>query len=293
MSAIKPGDIIIFEAGDSWLSRCIATLTDSNVSHAAMRYTGENMVEMGASGIQLNNCQESSSGDKAYLMRLNPEKDPALLTAAAKHYLDECVQYDFPDLVFFAGLLIFRHVRPTPQWKMITDMILNQACAELDKLLNILIHKKNPSPVMVCSQLVYQCYLDCGDDYKIKLEDELLQSVCMNKIRLADLVNNPAFLSAGDDSDMSPKPYFNLENAAHDLFYAMEESDCFYDTCLLTADELNSTLNRVKRFLDTIEHILECAGIDVEVPALFIAPSDLLYHAVNLKQYDTVYISRK
>ncbi len=82
--------------------------------------------------------------------------------------------------------------------------VLNQACAELDKLLNILIHKKNPSPVMVCSQLVYQCYLDCGDDYKIKLEDELLQSVCMNKIRLADLVNNPAFLSAGDDSDMSP-----------------------------------------------------------------------------------------
>ena len=37
MITMKPGDVIIFEAGDSWLSKCIAKLTNSTVSHAAIR----------------------------------------------------------------------------------------------------------------------------------------------------------------------------------------------------------------------------------------------------------------
>ena len=40
MITMKPGDVIIFEAGDSWLSKCIAKLTNSTVSHAAIRYSG-------------------------------------------------------------------------------------------------------------------------------------------------------------------------------------------------------------------------------------------------------------
>ena len=37
MITMKPGDVIIFEAGDSWLSKCIAKLTNSTVSHAAIQ----------------------------------------------------------------------------------------------------------------------------------------------------------------------------------------------------------------------------------------------------------------
>ena len=115
MITMKPGDVIIFEAGDSWLSKCIAKLTNSTVSHAAIRYSGDNMIEMGGNGIQLSRCRETAhGGEKAYLLRLSPEKDPAPLIAAAKRYLDEDVQYDYPDLIFFAGLLIYRTVRPTP-----------------------------------------------------------------------------------------------------------------------------------------------------------------------------------
>ena len=36
MGNLQSGDILIFEAGDNWLSKCIAKLTNSNVSHAAM-----------------------------------------------------------------------------------------------------------------------------------------------------------------------------------------------------------------------------------------------------------------
>ena len=51
MITMKPGDVIIFEAGDSWLSKCIAKLTNSTVSHAAIRYSGDKMIEMGRNGI--------------------------------------------------------------------------------------------------------------------------------------------------------------------------------------------------------------------------------------------------
>ena len=46
------------------------------------------------------------------------------MIAAAKRYLDEDVPYDYPDLIFFAGVLIYRTVRPTPRWQKITDLIL-------------------------------------------------------------------------------------------------------------------------------------------------------------------------
>ena len=190
MITMKPGDVIIFEAGDSWLSKCIAKLTNSTVSHAAIRYSGDNMIEMGGNGIQLSSCRETAhGGEKAYLLRLSPEKDPAPLIAAAKRYLDEDVQYDYPDLIFFAGLLIYRTVRPTPRWQKITDLILNMACRELDKLLNKVIHKGDV-PVMVCSQLVYQCYADCGSGYRIMLKDGLLEAGHPGTICLADMLDD-------------------------------------------------------------------------------------------------------
>ena len=57
--------------------------------------------------------------------------------------------------------------------KQITDLILNMACRELDKLLNKVIHKGDV-PVMVCSQLVYQCYADCGSGYRIMYDNEFM-----------------------------------------------------------------------------------------------------------------------
>lgn len=113
MANLQPGDILIFEAGDNWLSKCIAKLTDSNVSHAAMCYQDGTMVEMGSRGMVCSTCKQAEKGDSAYLLRLDPEQDAAPLLAAAKLYLDETVYYDYPDLVFFAGLIIYRAIRST------------------------------------------------------------------------------------------------------------------------------------------------------------------------------------
>lgn len=300
MVKMKPGDIIIFQAGDNWLSKCIAKLTDSNVSHAAIRYADENMIEMTKAGIQKNGCYQSESGECAYLLRLSPEKDMNPVLEAANKYLNAQVRYDFPDLVFFAGLLIYRKVRPTKQWQELTDIILNVACEWLDKVIDRIISKGNPAPAMVCSQLVYQCYLDGGDDYKIILKDPLLQKANLNvnvssgNICLADIIQ----ISENEDIDNATAHHvnvseqvnnFDIEEIAKKMYDAM--TDINSETVEIMA--LNGTINNAKRFLDSLNKLLEMINVNIPVPALFVAPSDLLYHTENLKQYATTKIDRE
>lgn len=298
MSNLQSGDILIFEAGDNWLSKCIAKLTDSNVSHAAMCYQDGTIVEMGSHGIVCSTCKEAENGDNAYLLRLNPKQDAAPLLAAAKEYLDEKVSYDYPDLVFFAGLIIYRAVRSTKRWQKITDYILELACAELDKMINKLIHKDGKK-AMVCSQLVYQIYLDCGKDYKIQIHDGLLQTENMlsapELICLADLaaesdsipVENTVVTESIASAEWKEP---DMDAVFRELYDALEENG--QEDCELCAsNDLNGLIDKAGKFLDKMEEILDRAGIELPVRALFVAPSDLL-KADNLDHKGTVQISR-
>lgn len=296
MSNLKSGDILVFEAGDNWLSKCIAKLTNSNVSHAAMYYQDETMVEMSSKGIVCSTCKEAAEGSNAYLLRLTPEQDAAPLLAAAKEYLDEGVYYDYPDLVFFAGLIIYRAVRSTKRWQKITDYILELACVELDKMLNKLIHKDGKK-AMVCSQLVYQIYQDCGEDYKIQIHDGLLQegNMLSEQVCLAELAAKsdavPADNSVTQDRLVSgefPEP--DKEAIFKEFYGAMEESEQG-DCELCASNDLSSLVDKAKKFLDKVEELLERAGVELPVYALFVAPSDLL-KADNLDNKGTVQITR-
>lgn len=296
MSNLQSGDILVFEAGDNWLSKCIAKLTNSNVSHAAMCYQDETMVEMSSRGMVCSTCKEAAGGDNAYLLRLDPKQDAAPLLAAAKEYLDEGVYYDYPDLVFFAGLIIYRAVRSTKRWQKIMDYILELACAELDKMLNKLIHKDGKK-AMVCSQLVYQIYLDCGEDYKIQIHDGLLQdgNALSEKVCLAELAAKidpvPVDDAVTRDS-LAPVelPEPDMEDIFKELYGAMEESE--QEDCVLCAsNDLNDLADKAKKFLDKVEKILERAGVELPVYALFVAPSDLL-KADNLDNKGMVQITR-
>lgn len=298
MANLQCGDILIFEAGDNWLSKCIAKLTDSNVSHAAMCYQDGTMVEMGSRGMVCSACREAAGGDNAYLLRLDPEQDAAPLLAAAKGYLDEKVYYDYPDLVFFAGLIIYRAVRATKRWRIIMDYILELACMELDKMLNKLIHKDGKK-AMVCSQLVYQIYLDCGEKYKIQIHNGLLQQSDLladpGLVCLADLAAEvdavPAEQAATADSLAAEEIEApDMEAVFKELYGAMEESE--QEDCELCASaDLGGLVDKAKKFLDKMEDILERAGVELPVYALFVAPSDLL-KAQNLDHKGTVQIKR-
>lgn len=297
MGNLQSGDILVFKAGDNWLSKCIAKLTDSDVSHAAMYYQDENIVEMSSSGIVCSLCKEAADGDDAYLLRLSPKQDAAPLQAAAKKYLDEKIHYDYPDLVFFAGLIIYRSVRATKRWQIIMDYILEMACAELDKMMNKLIHKDGKK-AMVCSQLVYQIYLDCGEKYKIIIHDGLLQAKNRQSeqaVCLADLAAkcDPLSEETTVEADRLASIEFqapDMEEISRELYEAMEESER-KDCELCTAENLGGLVHKARKFLDKMEKILERAGVELPVYALFVAPCDLL-KADNLDRKGEVRIKR-
>ncbi len=51
---MNAADIMLFEAGDSWVGKCIAWLTNSTVSHSALYESEGKLIEMRSSGIEEN-----------------------------------------------------------------------------------------------------------------------------------------------------------------------------------------------------------------------------------------------
>lgn len=288
----KLGDVFIFEAGDSWLSKSIARLTNSTVSHAAMLYSDAGIIEMGGSGIGVSQFQQAADGEEVYLLRLESQPDPAPLVQAADHYLKEGVEYDFAELVLLAGLLIYRAIRPTPRWKKVTDIILNAACYQLDQLLNRMLHHGEKVPAMVCSQMVYQIYRDCGQDYEIVLKDALLQADYHTEaIRLIDFMES----NEEESAPFMTASYAEIpdtEAMARELYLALEEAQTADSNALLQTSELASLSPVAAKFLDLVEKILESSGVSIPLEAMFVAPSDLLSHSENLKQYGTMKLKR-
>lgn len=66
---LRLGDVLVFKAEDKWVSKAIAALTDSDVSHAAMYFGEAEIVEMGLSGIMVSEL-EIGHGEEAYQLRL-------------------------------------------------------------------------------------------------------------------------------------------------------------------------------------------------------------------------------
>lgn len=299
MQKLKCGDVLVFKAGDNWLSKTIAWLTDSDVSHAAMMLDDKRMVEMSASGIYVGNV-EALEGDSAILLRLFPEKDPLPLADAAQKYIDCKTRYDFPALVYLAGLIIYRRIRPTQKYVVITDLILRGACMALDRLIQSLV-LKNPDKAMVCSQLVYQIYEDCGKEYHISIEGGLLQagndsdrldgSVC-----LADFIADAPDIYP-DDADVMDEAVFDntvipdVEELAKELYLALTEQETDADMDFLQED-LGTLPSRAKLMLEKLEEFLEKSKSSIPIDALFISPADLAYKSKNLNTVDKLDIAR-
>lgn len=323
------GDILVFKAGDEWISKCIARLTASDVSHAAMVYRDETMVEMGLSGIHLTPVTVNT-GDGAYLMRLNPEQDSQPLIAAAEVYLNAQTRYDIPALVILGGLIIYRAIRPTPEFVVIADLILRAASRALDKLIqSVVLHNKEKA--MVCSQLVYQIYDDCGRDYRIHLEGGTLQSGSEaavsqprnSTVRLIEKIDRRKIEQEADMAESrenfsgyktskEPKELIesieSFENVGEEQ--AEELSRLLYEAMETWEEQLTAShehpaspnenltadfqplLKPAKKLLEQLEKFLEKIKSDIPIDALFVTPADFVYHAKNLVQVTTLDVKK-
>ena len=284
---IKLGDIIVFDGTNDWLSKTICLMTNSTVSHAAMIYSNHEIVEMEHKGILVSPFR-ISKGSKAHLLRLTKEQPTEPIILAARKYVEEGIKYDFPALVLLAGLIIYRNVLPTPRFQKITDLVLTGACFILDQFLNSLLHKEKPVKTMICSQLVYQIYLDCGKEYKIQIKDILGNhnfKQYKETIKLVDL--------AKGQNGMNMHSVSFKENSFFDKI--VDEQLLIKELCLALTEwqeldeiisgvDIESTLQKVSTFIGLLEKILAEMQLDIPVPALFITPADLYERAFNLRK---------
>lgn len=303
MYSLTQGDIIIFKAQDSWFSRAIALLSRSDVCHAAMVYSKDSIVEVLANGIQVNKVS-LSKGDDIYVLRLSDEPDYAPLIRSADAYLQAGTRYDFPGLLILAGLLIYRYIVPTYEVLKIANHIFDAACLELDKMIQHALHYE--SRAMVCSQLIYQIFYDCGEPYKIKLPGSCLWSGSTDN-SLPGFVRLAEYLSPDNDtltdcpsplvtpkSSLMPLPEAFLYK---ELCTALTNADAF-SFCnkkpskdLLTR-QLSDSLPHAERFLSRLKHFLKLIQCDTPMDAMFVTPGDILNHSANLKQIAMITLKR-
>lgn len=281
------GDIIIFKAEDDIFSKCIAWLTDSDVSHSAMIYTEDSITEMIAPGAVVNKIQ-TGKGEAAYLLRLTPPRDPRPLLNAAEKYLNAKTQYNFPALLYLGGLLLFKRIRPTKKLLCIAERIMTLACLELDKLLQKLAkHPENRS--MVCSQYVYQVYYDCGKEYQIQIHSDRSNRFHQQSdtIRLFDFHNENL-------ASQVKSPHTNLlvseapEELMTQLYEALSQSDL---TNVVSAEHIEIQ-PVIDAFCEKLQLLMGILRTDMPIDSLFVTPADFVYHAENLENRGEILMER-
>lgn len=289
---IRSGDIMLFEMekkGD-FLGKCITLLTDSNITHSAMIYKDNTIIEMIDSGISVTPFHQSKDGRKVHLLRFTPEVKFEPLLEAADFYLSKHINYNFASLILLAGLLIFKKINFTAQLSDIIFEILSSACLVLDEIYQSCTDQSDNNSMM-CSQLVYQCYYDCGSNYRIKIRDGLLQNDSSGFIKLYDYINS--YTQTVDikwEQKRDEIKNFNIESLAKNLYQVLSEPKYNIPDKFIQNRKFDFTMLKVIEFLKKLEKILKSMKMDIDLPALFVTPADLLNHSENLKHYSTISI---
>lgn len=311
MTKLKLGDIIVFKSEeDDWLSRSIAWFSGTDTDHSAMLYKEDAIIELISNGVCVHEVA-LSSGEDAYVMRLEQEPDPEPLLRKAKAYLDAKTRYDFPALILLAGYLTFRKIQPGRKLFRIAGKILAYVCLEWDNILQRG-SKKPAGRAMVCSQFVYQVYQDCGEEYRIdihyegqKISDKMIfgkENDAAGYVCLADLLaenesgNELGNKSGNESGEVSGKMSWqdsteDVELLLQQLYEALQEpGDCF-------AYELNEAayvevLPYAQEFINRLKKLLNDLNADVPIDSLFVTPGDLVYNAANLKRIGSIGLKR-
>lgn len=294
---LTKGDIIIFKAEDNWFSKAIALLTGSDVCHAAMAYSEDSIVEVGAHGIVISHV-DIQSGEEVYVLRLKTEPDSAPLISIADAYLTAETRYDFPGLFLLAGILIYHYIVPSPKLLKTAGHILDAACLMLDKMLQHVMKYK--SRAMVCSQLIYQIFYDCGDKYRIQVSNGCLWNSTPNhtsgSIRLIEHLNMDSDYTVKATSDPDRKSTLpDSEALARELYTLLAEqnlSAACKEPYQATAADLSPVIKKAEDFLSGLKYFLKQVDCDMPMDALFVTPADILYHSSNLKREGMLTLKR-
>lgn len=193
-----PGDVFLFESDGSCISDLICQLSGAPVSHAALYYENNSIIEAGLAGIQTRELNEL--GDRPiHVMRYAraAESTNALLATEKKHEKTHD-PYSIGNLIMMGVLIIAKMKCTNLPWAI--QKLLGYICAKLGQYIDKKMHPgEHP---MTCSQFVYNCYKEAGFPLTImRAKSALEQEVDTNSTILETLLQQGA--NADDEKQIA------------------------------------------------------------------------------------------
>lgn len=179
VSKLKAGDIMTFdgerdEQGNlDPLSHLIMILTDSEVSHGGL-FIQENppaMADAALSGLHAHLVADKGDPLRpVHICRLKmaDQLDLTPVIEAANKYIKDDLVYPMPDLILLGMILVYKNISHVSLKQKVIIGLLKIITAKIKSILEDKKYEgKHP---MICSEFVYQCYLDASKkDPRLKL----------------------------------------------------------------------------------------------------------------------------
>lgn len=216
----QTGDVFLFEHDDSCISRLICKLSHSPISHAAMYFENEMIIEEGLP--QIGTRPITKLGDRAVHVRRYRrwDKSGEKLLQVARRHLEAETPYSMGNLVTVGILLVFNSWKPGARWAV--KQALSAVCILLAKAIDK--KKLHGKKGATCSQLVYEMYEEAGFPLTINRKND---TVMTGSVRLLD--EALGFAESAEmpvrGTDMASKNGFDLEKACCALLAVLGEPD--------------------------------------------------------------------
>ncbi len=172
---LKPGDVLLYH-GTALVSRLIRLFDGTEYSHASI-WVGDHVVEALGNGVNARGLKVSTADAKYTDVYRYRNKDSGLMLGddnsplPAKPVLDQAKQFEtdkdryaYEEILLLALLASTRQLTtPVPLLGFILRNFLDHAADLLARLIH---EKKEP---LICSELVYRCFSQAGQNYKIRI----------------------------------------------------------------------------------------------------------------------------
>lgn len=302
VSELKAGDILLLEPSEDKISKIIAWVTRSAVSHTALscgpgKSTGTVIEETPPSAIEATILNRTAR--TAYVMRLNPENSSCqpVMDIAAR-YVRNQLPYARAQLPFIGLYCITNNILGDTGLQGIITKLVKLAMGILMELEDAVIY--NGREAMMCSQFAYHCYKEAGAEYEIhikgntgfRLIDQIMEAIQKDP----DGYNSRIFAVNGENRVVTDE---SVDEAVSELYEALSKNQT--DPRLLTAKELpDSIIIEITRFcIQFVKTFLEDADKSREdavyyltkledMREYFISPCDLFENTLNLTCIGTV-----
>ena len=207
VSELQAGDILLLEAKDDWISKIIAKLTKSEVSHTALSCgkngnVGDVIEETMPYAIASSVMDRTAR--KTYVMRLQSNvEDMQPVMEIAQKYVEEELPYAIAALPFIGIYFIVKDVTNSKPLQGLILKLLEIGLGVLIELEDKFLY--DGKEVMMCSQFAYHCYRKAGQAYEIHLKPrtttgylgKVMEQIKKDPMHYEQLLNNEVLRDHG------------------------------------------------------------------------------------------------